>query len=152
MSYVCPKCKSTNCARERRPDGYTGCLDCGYRVTSEKWDNADKVILTNHRCMFCGEKGQGLVEDGEHYCMPCRIDELSEIHLSFRERKKKQIETLQAELEYYRINVIESYELKLPVHKKTYDRAVEGLKAATKTSETSASVAAVGETKKNTEN
>lgn len=42
------------------------------------------------------------------------------------------------ELEYYRINAIESYELKLPVHKNVYIRAIAGLKGspATQKSET----------------
>jgi transcription initiation factor TFIIIB Brf1 subunit/transcription initiation factor TFIIB len=26
----CPKCRSTNISTERRPDGNSDCIDCGY--------------------------------------------------------------------------------------------------------------------------
>lgn len=38
MNSVCPKCKSHNYARERRPDGDTKCIDCGYSTDSKLWD------------------------------------------------------------------------------------------------------------------
>jgi hypothetical protein len=36
---ICPRCDSTNYERERRPNGFTRCLDCKYKALSKEWDN-----------------------------------------------------------------------------------------------------------------
>lgn len=35
---ICPKCGSDQYARERRPNGDTTCLTCGYKAPSKEWD------------------------------------------------------------------------------------------------------------------
>ena len=39
---TCPKCGSTEYARERTPDGYTTCKneECGYKAKSVEWDKS----------------------------------------------------------------------------------------------------------------
>ena len=39
MIAPCPQCGSTHYSRERRPDGYTKCLDCGHKTLSRIWDD-----------------------------------------------------------------------------------------------------------------
>lgn len=34
----CPKCGSGKYSRERRPNGYTICKDCGLKIKSSEWD------------------------------------------------------------------------------------------------------------------
>jgi len=42
--YICPRCSSTNTKTERRPDGFTECLDCGYVELSSKFPHEDKKV------------------------------------------------------------------------------------------------------------
>ena len=48
MITPCSQCGSTHYSRERRPNGYTKCLDCGYKTLSSTWDDPvkDEYVAT----------------------------------------------------------------------------------------------------------
>ena len=58
----CFECGGTNVSRERRPNGFTRCLDCGYWATHAEWDTvrrakwcSEKPCVTHHAACACRE-------------------------------------------------------------------------------------------------
>lgn len=50
MTPSCRKCGSSKSARERRPNGYTECLDCGFKVSSKEWDDTRWCFVEDDDC------------------------------------------------------------------------------------------------------
>lgn len=41
---ICPKCRKSDYAREKRPNGDTTCNDCGYKGKSSEWDKSAPIM------------------------------------------------------------------------------------------------------------
>jgi len=41
---ICPRCLSANVQTERRPDGYSKCLDCSYEKPTKEFSIEKKLV------------------------------------------------------------------------------------------------------------
>jgi len=64
---MCLKCGSARYQTEKRPNGFTICMDCGFKKLTSKWESGEDMIS----CQYC-EKPLS-VERGEveHGCLDC---------------------------------------------------------------------------------
>jgi hypothetical protein len=157
MSRLCPKCGYGDSSRERFIDGRTTCNACGYTVSNIQWDNEQSEAELNCG-VSSRLRGNPLEIEKRYFAMEERIKELEEqlehnedicyeleqnllcaedqnhyfqLMGEYRDKhyeSERKIEDLKRELEYFTVNVIESYGMKYHVHVNTYEKAIDYLK------------------------
>lgn len=86
MKRQCPKCKSDGLMTERRIDGDTGCLKCGFKAKTSEFDiidaetvemnkiahcvGDDELYATWYKCPECNDENEMILKSSK-FCPNC---------------------------------------------------------------------------------
>lgn len=145
MSRYCPKCGYGDSSRERRPNGFTTCNACAYSVLSQQWDK-EQLEAEIRSGVSSRLRGNPLEIEARYFAMEKKIIDLEDHIDNMDWVIKDNTDTINEWRLHYGEEKHRSEQLELKIL--DLEKQIETYKAATQTSESNDSDAAL-DTKNN---